>query len=373
MTVRRRTFASRIPPLAAWGIAAVAALGVSPARAQDVLGDAGIKGAGSTFAYPVLSRWSREYRQWLARGGAFPTENGGLDDPPASSALDYEPVGSLAGTLRVKDRAVDFGASDMPLTSAELAALGLCQFPLVIGGVVVVVNLDGLGASDLRLTGPLLADIFLGRIDRWSDPRIKAQNLSLKLPEAAITVVRREDGSGTTFNFTDYLSQVSPEWKLKAGSGLLIAWPTGKAAKGNEGAARAVQAARNAIGYVEYGQATKLGLRHALLQNRAGTFVRPDGASFQAAAASADWGRASDFHLLLTNTAGRGAYPIAATVFALMRRSAPRGRTSAALDFFRWSLEHGSAAATQLGYVPLPPALVKQVFRYWATTFKSGS
>jgi phosphate transport system substrate-binding protein len=366
-----RASAPRI--LVAWGIAAATAIAVMPARAQEVLGEAGIKGAGSTFAYPLLSRWSREYRVWLSRGGQFPAANAGLDDPPASSALDYEPVGSLAGTLRVKDRAVDFGASERPLTSEELASMGLCQFPIVMGGVVVVVNIDGLGGSELRLTGPVLADIFLGRINRWSDPQIKAHNPSLNLPDAAISVVRRSDGSGTTFTFTDYLSKVSPEWKLKAGAGLLISWPTGTAAKGNEGVAKAVQATRNAIGYVDHGQARRLGLRHALLQNRAGRFVKPDAATFQAAASGVDWGRAGDFHVLLTNSISRSAYPITATVFALMRRTAPRARTGAALDFFRWSMDQGAATATELGYVPLPAPLVKEVTRYWAATFEGGS
>jgi phosphate transport system substrate-binding protein len=367
-----RSFARRSAVAALGILAAVATAPVRPVGAQDVLGDTGIKGAGSTFAYPLLSRWSLEYRRWLARGGDFPAANSGLEDPPASSALQYEPVGSLAGTLRVKDRAVDFGASDMPLTSGELATLGLCQFPIVVGGVVVVVNLEGLGNTDLHLTGPLLADIYLGKVSRWSDRRIVALNPTLALPDAAIAVVRRSDGSGTTFNFTNYLSQVSAEWKLKAGAGLLVSWPTGTPAKGNEGVAHTVQAVKNSIGYVDYAQARLLKLRPARLQNRAGTFVRPDTTSFQAAAAGADWARTSDFHLLLTNTAGKDAYPITATVFALMVKSPPSARTRSALDFFRWSLEQGAGTASALGYVPLPAALVKQVAAYWAATWKSG-
>lgn len=354
-------------------LAIVAALPMPTARAQDVLGDTGIKGAGSTFVYPILSRWSREYRAALARGGDFPLPNAGLEDPPASSALEYEPVGSLAGTLRVKDRAVDFGASEMPLKSDELATLGLGQFPIVIGGVVIATNIDGIGSGQLKLTGPVLADLFLGKITRWSDPALEALNPTLSLPDAAVVVVHRADGSGTTFNFTDYLSKVSPEWKLKVGAALIVAWPTGAAAKGNEGVAQAVKQTRNAIGYVDFAQAAQMGLHVARLQNRAGRFVTPDTASFQAAAASADWGRASDFHLLLTDGPGEQAYPITATVFVLMHRTASRARTGAALDFFRWSLAKGSRTASQLGYVPLPDALVRQVETYWATTFKAGS
>ena len=310
---------------------------------------------------------------WLARGGEFPVANAGLEDPPASSALEYEPVGSLAGALRVKDRAVDFGASDMPLKSDELTSLGLGQFPIVIGGVVVAVNIDGVGPGGIRLTGPVLADIFLGKITRWSDSAIKALNPSVTLPDTMISVVHRVDGSGTTFNFTDYLSKVSPEWKLKVGSALLVQWPTGTDAKGNEGVAQAVQQVKGSIGYVEYAQAMQLKLGYALLQNQAGHFIKPDPASFQAAAASADWKRAGDFYLLLTESPGENAYPITATVFVLMHKTASQTRTRIALDFFRWSLEHGSKTAADLGYVPLPAPLVQQVLSYWAATFKTGS
>jgi phosphate transport system substrate-binding protein len=261
----------------------------------------------------------------------------------------------------------------MPLKGDELAALGLAQFPLVMGGVVVAVNVDGVPSGRLKLTGPVLADMFLGRITRWSDPALSALNPDVRLPDAPIVVVHRSDGSGTTFNFTAYLAAVSPEWKLKAGSGLIVAWPTGRAAKGNEGVAQAIKATRNAIGYVEFAQAAQMGLAHAQLQNRAGRFVRPGAATFQAAAASADWASATDFHVLLTNAAGDEAYPIAATVFALVKRGAPRARLRPALDFFRWSLRRGGGTATALGYVPLPPMLVQQVEAYWARTLSMGS
>jgi phosphate transport system substrate-binding protein len=354
-------------------VAVVAALSAAPARAQDVLGSTGMKGAGSTFVYPVLARWSREYRAWLSRGGDFPTANSGLEDPPASSALDYEPVGSLAGTLRVKDRAVDFGTSDMPLTSQELAAFKLGQFPIVMGGVVVAINIDGVGPGELRLTGPVLADVFLGKVTRWSDAAIKATNPSLKLPDAPIAVIRRADGSGTTFNFTDYLAKVSPEWKLKVGSGLLVPWPTGTAAKGNEGVAQTIRQTRNSVGYVDVAQAAQFKLAYTLIRNRAGQFVAPDPAGLQAAAASADWGRTNDFYLLLNDGPGEKAYPITATVFVLIHKEAARRKTAAALDFFRWSLQHGSTTARELGYVPLPVPLVQQVLGSWSATFRTGS
>lgn len=349
--------------------AAFTILSSSPASAQDVLGETGVKGAGSTFAYPIMSRWSREYRDWLSRGGEFPAGNSGLDDPVATSTLQYESVGSLAGALRVKDRAVDFGASDMPLKSEELDTLGLGQFPVVIGGVVVAFNVGSVGTGAMRLTGPVLADIFLGKITRWSDSAIKALNPRLRLPDAAISVIHRSDGSGTTFNFTEYLSKVSPEWKLEASSGLLVPWPVGTGARGNEGVAQAVQQVENSIGYVEYAQALQSKLSYALIQNRAGRFVRPETASFQAAASGADWKATSDFYLLLTDVPGEDAYPITATVFVLMQKAAPASRTRAALDFFRWSLERGSKTAADLGYVPLPEPLVQQVTSYWTKVF----
>jgi phosphate transport system substrate-binding protein len=354
-------------------IAVVFGLPQPSVDAQDVLGETGVRGAGSTFVYPILSQWSREYRQFLARGGDYPVVDGGLDDPPASSALEYEPVGSLAGALRVKDRAVDFGATDMPLESGELAALGLAQFPLVIGGVVVAINVDGLPSGRLRLTGPVLADIYLGKIRRWSDPALVALNPGLRLPAEDIAVVHRSDGSGTTFNFTAYLAKVSPEWKLKAASGLLVQWPTGTGAKGNDGVGRAVSSTRNAIGYVEYAQASQLNLTLALLQNRTGRFVRPGPSSFQAAATAARWTAAEDFRALLIDVDGDQAYPITATVFVLMNRKTPRARLRQALGFLRWSLERGGPAAARLGYVPLPATLVAQVQRYWVESLASGS
>jgi len=355
----------------ALGLAATtAASAAMPARAQDVLGGGAVTGAGSTFAYPVLSKWAHGYQRWVAGGGFFPVANSGLEDPPTGPVLDYEPSGSLAGTMRVKEGAVDFGASDVPLNSAELAKLNLGQFPLVIGGVVAVVNLDGIAPGQMKLTGLVLADIFLGKIGTWSHPAIKALNPDLKLPDARITVVRRADGSGTTYNFTNYLSKMSPEWKDKVGSDLLVPWPTGVAARGNEGLAQSVRQTRNSIGYVEYAQAVKTGLSYASLQNAAGQFVAPEPRSFQAAAASADWEKSADFELLLTNAPGETTYPVVATVFALVHKNMSARRARAAFNFFQWVLDNGAGDAAQLGYVPLPQTLVAQVKAYWARNYK---
>ena len=238
---------------------------------------------------------------------------------------------------------------------------------------MVAVNIDGIARGAIRFSGPVLADVFLGKITRWSDPAIRALNPSLSLPDARITVVHRSDGSGTTFNFASYLSNVSPEWKARVGAAMLVRWPTGTPAKGNEGVAQVVKQVKNSIGYVELAQALETKLSYAAVQNRTGRFITPDTPALRAAAASADWRGKRDFYMLLTDVPGEAAYPITATVFVLMNKSASRARTRAALDFFRWSLEKGSSTATQLGYVPLPDFLIGQVKDYWATTFKSGT
>ena len=346
--------------------AVVATVLAAPAGAEE------IAGAGSTFAFPIISKWSQAYRQVQA-AGEFPAFKSGLDDPRSQDTLDYEPIGSTGGMMRVKERAVDFGASDVPLQSAELEKLGLAQFPLVMGGVAAVVNIDGVASNQLKLTGPLLADIYLGKIQSWSDAAIKAVNPDLKLPDAKIAVVRRADGSGTTFNFTTYLSQVSPEWQQKVGADTSVAWPTGTGARGSEGVAQTVARTKNSIGYVEYANAAQLKLATAQVQNSAGKFVTPNGRSFQSAASSANWDKAKDFYLMLTNAPGDEAYPIVATTFALMPRQGgtPR-RARATLDFFGWALEKGGKDAADLGYVPLPDPLVKQVREYWTGTFKVG-
>lgn len=343
------------------------------AKAQDVFGENVVRGAGSTFAFPVISKWASAYQRWLANGGDFPAANAGLDNAMPGIAVDYEPVGSLAGTMRVKQAAVDFGASDVPLRADDLAKINLVQFPLVIGGVTAVVNIDGVAPGAIRFDGPALADIFLGKIDNWSDPAIKALNPDLKLPDAKIAVIRRSDGSGTTFNFTDYLSRQSAAFKEKVGSDLMVPWPVGSGAKGNDGVSAAVKQTKNSIGYVEFAQALQAKLSYATLRNRSGEWVQPDPKSFQAAASNAEWSKTEDFSLMLVDPPGHDAYPIAATVFVLMSKSAPWGRTRNTLNFMSYALDKGAGDATALGYVPLPASLVQQIKTYWSRTLKFSS
>ncbi|HET8611335.1 MAG TPA: phosphate ABC transporter substrate-binding protein PstS [Sphingomonas sp.] len=312
-----------------------------------------ITGAGSTFIYPVLSAWAADYGK------------------QTGAQVNYQSIGSGGGISQIKAGTVDFGASDKPLDPQELAASGLAQFPAVIGGVVPVVNISGVEPGKLRLTGPMLADIFAGRITQWSDPSIVKLNPGLKLPAAKIAVVHRSDASGTSFNWTHYLSQISPAWKSGPGEGTSVSWPTGVGGKGNEGVAAYIRQIPNAIGYVEYAYVLQNGMSWASVQNAAGNFVAPSSASFQAAAASADWAHAQDFHLVMTNAPGADAWPITATTFVLMHKQPKdEARSKAALDFFRWSLEKGQKQAQKLDYVPLPASLVKQVEAYMAAAIK---
>jgi phosphate transport system substrate-binding protein len=361
--------------LAAIGMAAVLFVvsPVSSLRAQEVAGNAAVTGAGSTFAFPVIAKWAAGYQRWKAGGGDYPVSNSGLEDPPTGPVLDYEPSGSLAGTMRVRNGSVDFGASDVPLNSAELAKLGLGQFPIVIGGVAIVVNLSGVAPGDIKFTGPLLADIFLGKVSSWNDPAIKAVNPGLNLPDAKIAVIRRSEGSGTTFNFTNYLSRASAEWKDKVGSDLMVKWPVGAGAKGNDGIAQAVKQTPNAISYIEFAQALQAKLAYASLQNRAGKFIKPDPLAFQEAASSATWSGASNFDQLLIDTPGENAYPVVVTVFAQMKKSEGTLRSRATLNFLQWSLERGASDAAHLGYVPLPSSLVTDIKKYWASSFRFSS
>ena len=266
---------------------------------------------------------------------------------------------------------VDFGSSDKPLSREELAAAGLGQFPSAIGGVVPVVNLEGIAPGQLKLTGPVLASIFMGKIGTWNDPAIAALNPGVSLPATKITVVRRSDGSGTTFNFSNYLSKVSPEWKASLGEGTSLNWSAGVGGKGNEGVASYVRQIKGAIGYVELSYALQNTMSHTQLQNAMGEWVQPGAASFQAAAASADWKNSRDFSLVITNAPGSGAWPITATNFILMHKQPKDAeRSRQALAFFGWALDNGQAQAQALDYVPLPPDLVQQVKAYWAAEFK---
>ncbi|HEX6362114.1 MAG TPA: phosphate ABC transporter substrate-binding protein PstS [Albitalea sp.] len=330
--------------LAAFALAAVFA-GSAPA--------ADITGAGATFIYPLLSKWSADYHE------------------ATKNKVNYQSIGSGGGIAQIKAGTVDFGSSDAPLKPEELAAAGLGQFPSAIGGVVPVVTVPGIAAGQLKFTGPLLADVFLGKVAKWSDPAIAALNPGVALPDTRITVVHRSDGSGTTFNFVNYLSKVSPEWKTKVGEGTAVRWPTGIGGKGNEGVAAYVKQIKGSIGYVELSYALQNGMAHVKLQNRAGQFVDPDIASFQAAAESADWAKATDFHLVMTDAPGERAWPIAATNFILMYKQ-PKDveRARGAKAFFAWAYANGDAQAEKLHYVPLPDALVAQVEAYWAANFK---
>ena len=321
--------------------------------AGDKVG-AEITGAGASFVYPLISKWSADYAK----------ETG--------NKVNYQSIGSGGGIAQIKAGTVDFGSSDKPLAPEELAKNGLVQFPSTIGGVVPVVNLPGIEAGKLRLTGALLADIYLGKVATWNDPALAAVNPGVALPAEKIIIVRRSDGSGTTFNFANYLSKVSPAWKAEVGEGTTVNWRgSSVGGKGNEGVASYVQQLKGSIGYVELSYALQNKMAHAAMQNAAGQWVQPNAASFAAAAANADWTNAKDFNLVITNAPGAEAWPITATNFILMRKQ-PRDAADAkaALEFFRWAYASGTEQATSLDYVPLPAALVQQVEAYWSAQLK---
>ena len=312
-----------------------------------------ITGAGSSFGYPVISKWSASYAE------------------KTGNRVNYQSIGSGGGIAQIKAGTVDFGASDKPLDEATLAKFGLGQFPDVIGGIVPAFNVQGVAPGKLVLDGATLANIFLGKITHWNDPAIGRLNPGLKLPDAKITVVHRSDGSGTTFNFTDYLSKVSPEWKAKVGEGTAVNWPAGIGGKGNEGVSAYIERIPNSVGYVEYAYAVRNKLGYARMNNAAGQVVKPDAASFQAAAATADWTHAKNFDLLMTNARGAKAWPITATSWVLMYKQPKNAaRSKVALDFFRYAYTAGKSAAAALDYVPLPASVVKQVEAYWKAEFK---
>jgi phosphate transport system substrate-binding protein len=303
-----------------------------------------ITGAGSSFVYPVLSKWSAAYN---AKTG---------------NKVNYQSIGSGGGIAQIEAATVDFGASDKPLSADDLRKYGLGQFPVVIGGIVPVINVPGVATGAMKLDGAVLADIFLGNIKRWNEPAIAALNPGITLPDTRITVVHRSDGSGTTFNFSNYLSKVSPEWKAKVGEGTSLQWPSGIGGKGNEGVSAYVRQITGGIGYVEYAYALQNKLAYSRMKNAAGKFVLADDKAFAAAAASADWASAKDFNLIMTNAPGDAAWPITATTWAIMyKHSKKPAQTRAALDFFKWSFEEGQAQAASLDYVPLPPALVQKI------------
>ncbi len=314
---------------------------LSAAQAQDVTG------AGASFPAPLYARWAADY--YKATG----------------IRINYQSVGSGAGLRQIRGKTVDFGASDAPLKDDELAKDGMVQFPTVIGGVVPVVNIAGIQAAQMKLSGALLADIYLGKITKWNDPAIAKLNPGLKLPAAQIAVVRRADGSGTSFIFTNYLSKVSEEWKSKVGEGTAVNWPTGAGGKGNEGVAAFVQRLPNSVGYVEYAYAKQIKMTHPLLQNADGNFVAPDEVSFKAAAAGADWSKS--FYQILTNQSGKDAWPITGATFIVMHTKQDQPKQAAtALRFFDWAYKNGDRVALELDYVPMPDAVKAAIRQHWA-------
>lgn len=339
---------SRMMLAAGLGIALNLSLPSSAGAAQEVTG------AGSTFIYPVLYKWATDYNQ------------------KTGVRVNYQSIGSGAGVAQIKDGAVDFGATDVPMSPADLQTLGLQQFPSVIGGVVPVINVAAIKPGSMKFTGSVLADIYLGKIARWNDPALVALNPELKLPDAKINVVYRSEDSGTTYNWVSYLSRLSPEWKSKVGAGTSVKWPVGIGSKGSEGVASYVKQMPNSIGYVEYAYIKQQKLNFGLLQNVAGHFVVPSAETFQAAAATADWKTAKDFDLSLLNAPGDNAYPITAATFIVMyKQPKDADRQKTVQDFFRWTLESGQELARSLDFAPIPDDLKNQMERYWDDTPKA--
>ncbi|MCB1055274.1 MAG: phosphate ABC transporter substrate-binding protein PstS [Acidobacteria bacterium] len=340
----RRLFVRR-PAKLAWLLALTALAGLGTGAEA-----AGISGAGATFPYPIYAKWAQEYK---AATGV---------------ALNYQSIGSGGGIRQIERGTVDFGASDKPLTAEELDKKGLVQFPMIVGGVLPVVNVKGIAAGQLRLDGPTLAKIYLGEIKTWNDPALRALNPGLSLPDQAISPIYRADGSGTTFIFTHYLSEASDTWKQKVGAGTAVAWPVGVGGKGNEGVTSYVSRIPGGIGYVEHVYAFENHLAHVLLKNDQGDFVAPSREAFAAAAAGADWAAAPGFYLLLTNQHGEGSWPITGASFILMHRQQAKPEVARqALAFFDWSYRKGAGMATGLDYVPIPETVVDQIETSWTS------
>jgi len=330
-------------------VGAAMLVGVGQARAAD------ISGAGATFPYPIYAKWADAYKTKTGIG------------------MNYQSIGSGGGIKQIKAKTVDFGASDMPLEVKDLDEAGLMQFPMVMGGVVPVVNIKGIEAGQMKLTGPVLADIYLKKITKWNDPAIAQLNPDLKLPDEAITVVHRADGSGTTFIFTNYLAKVSPEWKEKVGVNTSVEWPTGVGAKGNEGVAGSAKQIDGGIGYVEYAYALQNKLAYTQLSNKAGKFVKPEASAFQAAAANADWEKAEGFNLLLTDQPGDASWPITGATFILFYKKQDKPDTAAAvLKFFDWAYHNGAKMAEELDYIPMPANVIELVERTWERDIKTA-
>jgi len=334
--------------LATAGAIAVAAL--VPAKAAD------ISGAGATFPYPIYAKWADEYKKVTGNG------------------LNYQSIGSGGGIKQIKAKTVTFGASDAPLPGKELDEAGLAQFPMVMGGIVPVVNLEGVKPGDLTIDGPTLAKIFLGDIKTWDDPAIKKLNPGVKLPSQAIAIVHRSDGSGTTFNFAYYLADVSPDWKSKVGVNTSVQWPSGIGAKGNEGVANNVGNTKGSIGYVEYAYAKQNKLTFTKMVNKAGKTVAPTSEAFQAAAANADWKSQPGYGVILANQPGDSSWPMTAATWILVyKQPGDIAATGEALKFFAWAYKNGGKAAEDLDYVPMPANVVKDVEKTWTNEIKDAN
>ena len=317
---------------------------------------ADMTGAGATFPYPIYAKWAETYKASTGNG------------------LNYQSIGSGAGIKQIKAKTVDFGASDMPLSAEELNTEGLFQFPAIMGGVVTVVNLDGITPGQMKLTGPVIADIYLGKITKWNAPEIAALNPGVKLPAEDITVVHRADGSGTSFLFTDYLSKTNADFKTKIGSGTAVKWVVGVGGKGNEGVAANVQRIKGSIGYVEWAYAKKNKMAHTQLKNKDGVFLQPDDDNFKAAAAGAEWTKTPGFAVVLTDQAGKASWPITGVSYILMHKTqADAAKGKEVLKFFDWAYKNGGAAATDLDYVPLPSSVTKLVQDAWKANLKDAS
>jgi phosphate transport system substrate-binding protein len=331
-------------------------IGTTAAVAFTAASAADMTGAGATFPYPIYAKWAESYKAATGNG------------------LNYQSVGSGAGIKQIKAKTVDFGATDSPLKGEELDAEGLTQFPAIMGGVVAVVNLDGIAPGALKLTGPVIADIYLGKITKWNAPEIVALNGGLKLPADEITVVHRADGSGTSFLFTDYLSKTNADFKTKIGAGTAVKWVVGVGGKGNEGVAANVQRIKGAIGYVEWAFAKKNKIAHTQLKNKDGQFVQPDDDNFKAAAANAEWAKTPGFGVVLTDQAGKTSWPITGVSFILMHKNqADAAKGKEVVKFFDWAFKNGGAAAAELDYVPLPASVVKLVQDSWKANLKDAS
>jgi phosphate transport system substrate-binding protein len=334
-------------------LAVAACLSFSVLQASAMATD--ISGAGATFPYPIYAKWADAYKKLTGVG------------------LNYQSIGSGGGIKQIKAKTVTFGASDMPLKPDDLQAAGLLQFPMIIGGVVPVVNIKGIAAGQLHLDGATVAGIYLGDITQWNDPKIKTLNPKLALPATAIAPVYRSDGSGTNFLFTDYLSKESPKFQSTIGANTSVQWPTGIGAKGNEGVANMTAQTDGAIGYVEYAYAMQNKMAYTLLTNKAGAAVAPSAETFQAAAANADWAKADSYYLILTNQAGAKSWPITGASFILVyKQPDDAAAVEEALKFFAWAYKDGATMADELGYVPLPAPLIAQVKKTWASQITSG-